>query len=235
VLSFNADTAIRSPYTGPEEVRGGVPRWSDRAMTFRFAKRVIDLAVVIPLFALTFPIQVLIAVLIRLDSAGPSLFRQTRLGLDRQPFILLKFRTMFVDARAKFPDLYDYAKFAQSDGRLPLKLNRDPRLTRIGVWLRRTSLDELPNLWNVIRGEMSLVGPRPEIPELLSCYSEEELQIFYVRPGVTGLPQTRGRNRLTVAETIRLDLYYARHASIGLDNVILLRSVLPVLVCRDAY
>ena len=198
-------------------------------------KRVLDLCVATPLLLATLPLQALIAVLVRLDSPGPVLFRQQRLGLGAQPFTFIKFRSMHVDAAQRFPQLYDYAAIASAGGALPLKLPNDPRVTRLGHWLRRSSIDELPNLWHVVRGEMSLVGPRPELHELLACYSAEQMMNFRVKPGLTGLPQTSGRDGLTVAETVALDLHYARHASLLLDLRILAKTVGCVLSARDAY
>jgi lipopolysaccharide/colanic/teichoic acid biosynthesis glycosyltransferase len=202
---------------------------------YHFFKRLIDVAVGLPLFLLTLPLQFLIAMLIRFESPGPALYRQQRLTVGERPFIFIKFRTMYVDARQRFPELYDYQAIAANGGLAPLKSKDDPRVTTYGRWLRKSSLDELPNLWNVIRGEMSLVGPRPETPELLDCYSDEQRLIFQVSPGVTGLAQCFGRNRLTVAETIALDLDYARTASFSLDLKILLRTIWQVLRGADAF
>jgi len=213
---------------------GEVPRWNERPLDFRLAKRTLDLAIALPLFLLTVPLQVAIALLIRLDSPGPALFRQPRLALHGKSFPFLKFRTMCIDSRKRFPHLYDYRRIVECGGRAALKQVVDPRLTRVGRWLRRTSLDELPNLLNVIRGEMSLVGPRPEIPELLAVYSPEQLQVFRVKPGMTGLPQVSGRNQLTVAETVALDHQYAREVSIRLDLFILYRTIGAVVTGRGA-
>lgn len=212
-----------------------VPRWQERPLGFRLGKRALDLAVAVPLLALTLPLQLFIALLVRLDSPGPALFRQERLGLDAKPFTFLKFRTMHVDARERFAHLYDYDRIANAGGELPLKHGDDPRVTRAGRWLRRSSLDELPNLLHVVRGEMSLVGPRPEIADLLACYADEHFMNFRVKPGITGLPQVSGRDGLTIARTIALDLHYARTASLAGDLVILARTVKCVLTGKDAY
>jgi lipopolysaccharide/colanic/teichoic acid biosynthesis glycosyltransferase len=142
---------------------------------------------------------------------------------------------MFSDARRRFPELYEYGAIAAQQGAVPFKMRDDPRVTRVGRGLRRSSLDELPSLWNVVLGHMSLVGPRPEIPELLPCYSEQQLQVFHVKPGLTGLAQVSGRNRLTVAETIALDFNYAARASLKLDLMILLFTAAAVFRGSDAY
>jgi lipopolysaccharide/colanic/teichoic acid biosynthesis glycosyltransferase len=212
-----------------------VPPWQERPVGLRISKRLLDLVVAVPVFVLSLPLQALIGLAIRLDSTGPAIFFQERLTIRGRRFRFCKFRTMFSDARTRFPALYDYGAIASAGGQVPLKRESDPRLTRIGQWLRRTSLDELPNLWNVIVGDMSLVGPRPEIPELLPCYSEEQKQIFNVKPGLTGLAQVSGRNRLTVAETIKADLEYARRVGIRLDVQILFSTVFTVLLGHDAY
>lgn len=219
----------------PPSTRSVVPHWHERPWRYRVAKRVLDLGVAAGLLVCTLPLQLLIAVLVRLDSPGPALFRQQRLGLGARPFTFVKFRSMHVDAAQRHPELYDYAAIARAGGALPLKRPDDPRVTRVGRWLRRASVDELPNLWHVLRGEMSLVGPRPELEGLLACYSSEQMMNFRVKPGLTGLPQTQGRDALTVAETVALDLHYARHASMALDLRILARTVACVLRGRDAY
>jgi lipopolysaccharide/colanic/teichoic acid biosynthesis glycosyltransferase len=195
----------------------------------------LDLAVGCPLLAATLPLQLLIALLIRIDSPGPALFAQERLRLNRDRFRFYKFRTMFVNARARFPHLYDYEAIVSVRGDSVLKEPGDPRLTRVGRWLRRMSLDELPNLWHVVRGELSLVGPRPELPELLGCYAPDQLHMFLVKPGLTGLSQTRGRSRLTVHQTIVLDNEYARRACMRLDLAILSSTVWAVLSWRDSF
>lgn len=212
-----------------------MPPWAQRPLHYRLCKRVLDLAIAIPLLAVTAVPQLLIALLVRLDSPGPALFRQERLGLDAQPFSFFKFRSMHVDAAQRFADFYDYGAIAAQGGHVPLKYRDDPRLTRFGRWLRRSSLDELPNLLHVVRGEMSLVGPRPELPALLPCYAPEHLLNFRVKPGLTGLPQTSGRDGLTVAETVALDLHYAKNANLALDLRILFRTVACVLTGRDAF
>lgn len=212
-----------------------IPAWNERPLLYRVVKRLLDLAIATPLLLLTLPVQALIGLLIRLDSPGPAIHRQKRLALDGKEFVFMKFRTMLADARQRFPELYNYGAVLERQGRAPFKVRVDPRLTRVGAWLRRTSLDELPNLFHVIRGEMSLVGPRPEIPDLIPQYSPEQLEIFRVKPGVTGLPQVSGRNRLTVAETLDLDYRYASTASLRLDLQILARTAVIVIRGQDAY
>jgi lipopolysaccharide/colanic/teichoic acid biosynthesis glycosyltransferase len=186
----------------------------DRATRSARTKRAFDLLVAIPLLVLTLPIQLATAIAIRLRLGSPVIFRHTRPGLHGQPFDIVKFRTMLnVD-----PDrgLTDDAS----------------RLTPLGLWLRATSLDELPTLWNVVRGDLSLVGPRPLMMNYLGRYSPEQSRRHDVRPGVTGLAQVSGRNALGWEEKFRLDVYYVDHHTFVGDLKILLRTVRSV-VRRD--
>ncbi|MEP9381749.1 exopolysaccharide biosynthesis polyprenyl glycosylphosphotransferase [Nocardioides sp. KR10-350] len=175
------------------------------------------------------PLLLVVAVAIRLDSPGPSLFRQTRVGRAGQPFTMLKFRTMCADAEARLAELQ-----ARPDHVL-FKLERDPRVTRVGRLLRRYSLDELPQLVNVVRGEMALVGPRPALPLELDKYDEDPLRRLAVTPGLTGLWQVSGRSDLSWEDSVRLDLDYVDNWSLGLDLAILLRTVGAVLRHHGAY
>ena len=175
-----------------------------------------------------------LVVLIRLDSPGPAIFRQPRVTVGGRVFTFYKFRTMWVDARERFPALYDY-RASTASGEVFYKLADDPRCTRVGRWLRRTTVDELPNLVNVLRGDMSLVGPRPELPELLGQYRNEDLALLLTKAGVTGLAQIAGRSLLTVRERITIDLRYLAQQTVLLDLRILAHTVLAVLLGRGAF
>jgi lipopolysaccharide/colanic/teichoic acid biosynthesis glycosyltransferase len=181
------------------------------------------------------PVILLIAIIIRLDSPGPALFFQKRVGKNGKTFTFLKFRTLYVDARQRFPELYRYQYTPDELVDLRFKVDEDPRVTRQGNWLRRTSLDELPNFWNVLKGDMALVGPRPEIPEMLPYYTGDMLQKFSVRPGVTGPAQVSGRGRLTFFDTVEFDLEYVRRQSFAYDMRILLTTVRMVLAQDGAF
>lgn len=200
---------------------------------YRFAgakiKRILDLIAAVGLLILLAPVMLGIAIVVRLESPGPILFRQERVGIDRKIFHLIKFRTMKVDAENHLPDLL--ATIADGSGTTGLlfKLKADPRVTRTGAFLRRYSLDELPQLWNVLRGEMSLVGPRPPLLREVDVYTGEELRRLLVKPGMTGLWQISGRSNLSWGESMRLDLHYVENWSIMLDLVILWRTVRVVL------
>ena len=179
------------------------------------------------------PLLAVIALAVRLDSPGPALFRQTRVGRGGRPFTFWKFRGMLVDARRRFPDLYDYRFSAQQIATLRFHPEDDPRVTRVGRFLRRTSLDELPNLINVVLGDMSLVGPRPEIPELIPYYGDAADEILSVRPGITSLAKLVGRDDITFEETLALDRRYIGERSLALDFKLLFGTAVLVLTGRS--
>lgn len=195
------------------------------------AKRTFDLVVsILALLALS-PVLAAIALAIKLTTPGPALFRQRRVGLQRRPFMVLKFRTMVTGAELMLTDL---ASRNEADGPL-FKVREDPRVTRIGRWLRRYSLDELPQLWNVLLGEMSLVGPRPPLPREVEVYEEWQLDRLEVRPGITGLWQVSGRSDLSFDEYVRLDLFYVENWSLAYDLFILVKTIPMLLSARGAY
>jgi lipopolysaccharide/colanic/teichoic acid biosynthesis glycosyltransferase len=200
--------------------------------------RMLDIAVASVLLLLLAPLLLAIAIVIRIDSPGWVVFRQRRIGRDLTPFTVHKFRTMLADAEQDAHQAYVLALLAGRDGapsdRPMLKLVGDSRITRTGRFLRRSSLDELPQLWNVLRGDMSLVGPRPPIPYEVEHYRPEWLGRFAVKPGVTGLWQVSGRSHRTVDEMMQLDVDYAARRSVWLNLWILARTVPVVLSGRGA-
>jgi exopolysaccharide biosynthesis polyprenyl glycosylphosphotransferase len=214
---------------------GGIPLIAVREIAFRplalFFKRAMD--VVGSLLALTVgaPIFGLIALAIKLDSPGPIIFRQTRVGKDGKRFCLYKFRSMYAGAEEEQENL---CELNESDGPI-FKIREDPRRTRVGTFLRRTSLDELPQFFNVLRGEMSLVGPRPPIPAEVAQYQPWHRKRLAVSPGLTGLWQVSGRSELTFDEMVLLDIYYIENWSPWLDFTILLRTVPQVISGDGAY
>ena len=179
------------------------------------AKRAVDIAVALGALAIASPALLVAALLIRWSMGRPVLFRQERPGLHGRPFTLLKFRTM--------------SHSADPSGRL---LSDGERLTRLGVWLRRTSVDELPELWNVLRGEMSLVGPRPLLLKYLPFFTPEENLRFSALPGITGWAQIHGRNAASWDSRLANDVWYVRHWSLLLDWKILWRTVAKVVRCE---
>jgi len=177
------------------------------------------------------PLALLIALLIRLESPGPVHFRQPRLGREGRIFTCLKFRSMCDGADRMRDKLLDQN---EATGAI-FKIRRDPRQTRIGKIIRRTSLDELPQLWNVLRGDMSLVGPRPPMPDEIKDYAPWHMHRLDVAPGMTGLWQVSGRSELTFDEMVLLDLFYAENWSLGLDMQIILRTVPTVIRGKGAF
>ncbi len=197
----------------------------------RALKRAFDVVVAGLGLVLTAPIWATAAIAIKLDSPGPVLYRQRRVGEGGRPFVMLKFRSMYVDAEARLAELRP-----RSDVDGPLfKLRDDPRVTRVGRWLRRWSLDELPQLWNVIRGDMSLVGPRPPLPEEVAAYEEWQFARLEAPPGITGLWQVSGRSELSFEEYVRRDLFYIENWSLAYDLFIVLKTIPMVLLRRGAY
>jgi lipopolysaccharide/colanic/teichoic acid biosynthesis glycosyltransferase len=197
--------------------------------------RAIEIVVAAILLVLTSPLMLLLAVIVRLDSPGPVVFRQVRVGRNGRLFQFAKFRTLYVDARQRWPHLYAYRYTADEVAALHFKLKNDPRVTRVGRWLRKSTLDELPNLWNVLVGDVALVGPRPEIPEMLPYYDDQTLAKFSVRPGVTGLAQVRGRGDLSFVDTVALDVEYVRTRSVRLDIEILARTFICTVLRKGAF
>ncbi|MDP8924735.1 MAG: exopolysaccharide biosynthesis polyprenyl glycosylphosphotransferase, partial [Chloroflexota bacterium] len=194
-------------------------------------KRALDLALGGLGLVLLAPLFLLVALAIRLDSPGPVFYRQRRVGKDGHPFWMLKFRSMHRDADRLVAQLAD-----RNEASGPLfKIRHDPRVTRVGRVLRRASLDELPQLVNVLKGEMSLVGPRPGLPSEVERYEDWQHGRLRARPGITGLWQVSGRSEVPFHDMVRLDLHYVRHWSLGLDLEILLRTIPAVLSNRGAY
>ncbi len=188
------------------------------------AKRLFDLFLSLLGLIVLSPLFVIIAMLIKLDSNGPVFYRGSRVGRNGCPFRMFKFRTMFVDA----------ADIRNPDGST-FNSENDPRVTHIGHILRKFSLDELPQLFNVLRGEMSLVGPRPELPDQLQSYTPIERRRLLVKPGITGLAQINGRNSISWEKRKQIDLMYVEHHSLRLDLFILMRTIPQVLFHRDVF
>jgi len=213
----------------------GVPLISTRDVSIAgwnlILKRVMDLAIVSigSLFAL--PVGLLVALVVRLDSPGPVIYRQTRIGKNGKPFAIYKFRSMVENAEERRMEI---AALNEATGPL-FKVRDDPRRTRTGRILRRFSLDELPQLINVFRGEMSFIGPRPNLPEEVEQYKEWHKKRLSVSPGMTGLWQVSGRSDLTFDEMVLLDIYYAENWSLGMDLGILLKTGPRVLFAKGAY
>jgi lipopolysaccharide/colanic/teichoic acid biosynthesis glycosyltransferase len=243
----------------PDDQSGSSPQGVSRVFY-----RAFEIVLALIGLVLGLPLILVASVIVRLDSPGTALFRHRRparsvriFGRDLvgrpdlvpppggyRPdaqycvpsyFTLVKLRTMYADARTRFPALYAY-RFSQENfhGQFPT-IRDDPRVTRAGRLLRRLSIDELPNLWSVVKGDMALVGPRPEAPEVLQYYTAEEMVKFTLKPGITGLAQIGGRGLLNWGETIALDLEYVRTRSVSLDLKIIILTILRVMTRRGAF
>lgn len=233
-----------SPFFGPADEFGPNPPGANaprlpalrhrrlrRVVLRRVVLRVLDVMLSGTLLILLLPLFVLIALCIRLDSRGPILFIQKRVGQDGHEFPFFKFRSMVTSAEAD-----RHALHARNERTGPVfKMRHDPRVTRVGRWLRRSSLDELPQILNVLRGEMSLVGPRPALPQEVAQYTAYHRQRLSVPPGVTGLWQVSGRSDLSFEQSIELDLFYIQHESVALYLRLLLQTIPAVLTGRGAY
>lgn len=197
----------------------------------QFVKRMFDLIVSSLLILILSPALLIISLIVKLSSPGPTLFKQERIGLGGSSFRMLKFRSMVVDAEERLADLQD-----QSEGNgILFKMRNDPRVTPVGRILRKFSIDELPQLFNVFGGTMSLVGPRPQLPTEVATYEKWVHRRLLVKPGITGLWQVSGRSDLSWEDSIRLDLYYVENWSLAGDIILLLRTVKTVLMPEGAY
>ena len=219
-----------------------------------FAKRILDIVVSAVLIILTLPIMALVALLVKLDSAGPGIFAQTRIGANRRrarafnggamdlarekrqrdlggrPFTMYKFRSMVQEAEEMLPCLVNLGALSEP----VYKLKDDPRVTSFGKLLRKTSLDELPQLFNVLKGDMSLVGPRPEAMGVVQLYNEKHKRRLQMKPGLTGLQQVTCRGTKSMQKRLKYDVYYIKHRSLLLDLEILLRTVFVVIMGNGA-
>jgi lipopolysaccharide/colanic/teichoic acid biosynthesis glycosyltransferase len=201
------------------------------SLTSLSAKRALDLGVTLAVLLLLWPVLLILALAVAMTSRGPVFFCQTRVGLNGVPFRMIKFRSMYADAEARRAALV-----AQSDREgICLKLRHDPRVTPVGRFIRRWSLDELPQLFNVLTGEMSLVGPRPALPEEVAAYPEHAHLRHRVKPGLTGVWQVSGRADVSFDDMIDMDIAYARTAGIRRDLAILFLTIPAVLSGRGAY
>jgi len=214
----------RDRFMGDE---GNMPRYSTHFDTM--AIRLLDIAIAALLLLFLAPLMLLVAALIYITDPGPIFFAHRRLGRDGRTFPCLKFRSMVVDAEQRLKHLLATSAEARDEWARDFKLRRDPRITPIGNFLRKTSLDELPQFINVLRGEMSIVGPRPIVEGEIERYGRYFADYSRVKPGITGLWQVSGRNNLAYHRRIELNSWYANNASVLADVVILMRTLSVVL------
>lgn len=198
----------------------------------RLLKGIFDRTIALVVLVLVLPVLAAVAVAVRLSSPGTVLFRQVRVGKDGRPFMMYKFRSMYADAETRLDGLL--VRNERRDGLL-FKIRQDPRVTRVGRLLRRSSVDELPQLFNVLRGDMSLVGPRPPLPSEVARYPRDVRRRLLVKPGLTGLWQVSGRSDLTWEESVRLDLHYVENWSLALDFMIVWKTAFAVFRAEGAY
>jgi lipopolysaccharide/colanic/teichoic acid biosynthesis glycosyltransferase len=223
--TFAADESTNTQRFPRAKTRGSI--------VFDSGKRAFDLLAGSALLVVATPIILVAAAAIRIESKCSPFFIQTRVGKNGRPFKIVKLRGMFKDARVRFPSYYDYSSKPDLD--FCFHHETDPRVTRAGKFIRKTSIDELPNLWNVVLGDISLVGPRPEIPEVMALYGPYQEEYLSVKPGVTCLSKCTGRDRLTKRETIEYDLNYIRRRGFKLDVKILWQTFRGVILRRDVY
>lgn len=198
-------------------------------------KRMMDIFICSLSLPVVLPVSMLLAGLIRLDSKGAPLYRQERVGKDGKPFQIYKFRSMYANADAILEEMLNNDAELASEWRQNRKLKNDPRLTRIGHFLRKTSLDELPQIWNILKGEMTLVGPRPIVEFEKEKYGKYYEEYCQVKPGLTGLWQTSGRNDTTYSQRVAHDHYYINNWSPQLDLWIMAKTIPVALSGRGAY
>lgn len=197
--------------------------------------RPLDVAVALTVLVVALPALLLVALMVACTSRGPILFRHQRIGRGGRRFACLKFRTMVVDAEARLQHILATDPTARAEWRRDHKLRRDPRITPIGRFLRKSSLDELPQLLNVLLGEMSMVGPRPIVEAERGHYGRSFISYCSVRPGITGLWQVSGRNDTSYRRRVAMDVLYARRAGLGLNLWILVMTVPAVLRSHGSY
>lgn len=202
-------------------------------LSYLVVRRSLDILLGGLLLLISLPVILIAALAIRLETKGNPFFIQRRIGLGGEPFRIVKLRGMYIDARVRFAELYDYSRHAGLNRQFHPQ--EDPRITRVGAFIRRTSIDELPNFLNVVLGQMSLVGPRPEIPEMINLYGEYSAAYLSIKPGVTCISKISGRDHLSKRESIELDLTYLNKMGITCDCVILLSTLIGVVLRRGVY
>jgi exopolysaccharide biosynthesis polyprenyl glycosylphosphotransferase len=232
LMDFTSSRITTQPVAGLPLIHIGTPTLDRRA---RLIKRSVDLLLAPLALLITSPLLLAAAIAIKLDDRGPVLFRQTRVGESGETFTMYKFRSMTVDAEQRLADLKRKAQREGAGNDILFKMKHDPRITRVGRFIRKSSVDELPQLFNVLQGTMSLVGPRPSLPEEATQYDLTANRRLNAKPGITGLWQVSGRSNLTWEQSIRLDLYYVENWSLVGDLLILFKTVREMVHSTDAY
>jgi lipopolysaccharide/colanic/teichoic acid biosynthesis glycosyltransferase len=215
------------------EQRSHVIFASTQAVPFHI--RVVEVLIASFVLLVTSPVMLWLAFLIRRGTPGRALFVQRRVGMNHVLFDFVKFRTLYADARERWPELYTYRYTEEELRSLKFKVVDDPRVTPQGRWMRKSTLDELPNFWNVLTGKMALVGPRPELPEMIPYYKGAMLLKFTVRPGITGLAQISGRGRLSFYKTVEMDMDYVKRRCFTFDAKIILLTIYKIVTRDGAF
>jgi exopolysaccharide production protein ExoY len=203
------------------------------AFAYRLLKRSIDVTLGGVFLLLSLPIFLAAAVAIRIETKGNPFFLQKRIGLGGKAFTIVKLRGMYIDSKERFAHLYDYKRHESLNFHFHAK--EDPRITRVGAFIRRTSIDELPNFLNVVAGQMTMVGPRPEVPEMLELYGQYKAPYLSIKPGVTCISKISGRDSLSKQESIEMDLGYLSEMTTAQDLFILWRTMRGVLLRQNVY
>jgi exopolysaccharide biosynthesis polyprenyl glycosylphosphotransferase len=230
MLDIYANQRFRS-LQASQRMRVTLLMWVIRTKIARNLKRILDFVGALMILIMTAPIMVLTAIAIKLDSPGPIMFRQTRVGKWGEHFPCYKFRSMYVDAEQRLKFLQ---ALNEADGPV-FKIKNDPRVTRVGRIIRKLSIDELPQLVNVLKGEMSLVGPRPALPHEVAQYEYDQIRRLHAMPGITGLQQVSGRSDVDFKRWVELDLQYIAEQSLWKDIQILLKTIPAVIWSKGAY
>jgi len=216
------------------EERFSIPKqWEpDTSKFYPVLKRTLDVIVALLALIIFTPLFLLVAVCIKLeDPAGPILFKQLRVGENGRTFSMYKFRSMVHNAESLLDTLISLNEVSGA----MFKMKEDPRITKVGYWIRKTSIDEFPQLINVLKGEMSLVGPRPPLPREVIIYTDHDIQRLMVRPGCTGIWQVSGRSNLSFEEMVKLDLHYIKNRSIILDFKLILKTFFVLFGSKNAF
>ncbi|MCK8611896.1 sugar transferase [Apilactobacillus nanyangensis] len=206
-------------------------RFIDYSKRYLFFKRVLDIIVSLLGIIISLPITIFVIIAIKIEDGGPIFYAQKRVGKGKTEFLIFKFRSMVIDADKVKDELMEQNEI---DGAM-FKMAEDPRITKVGRFIRKHSIDEIPQLMNVLIGDMSIVGPRPPLPEEVAKYTEHDLKRLCVKPGCTGLWQVSGRNSLNFDEMVNLDMTYIKNASMSLDLKICFKTILIMIWPNDAY
>lgn len=206
--------------------------WRARLGAHFKVKRVIDISVSLAILIILSPLLLFVGVLIKMDSNGGIIFKQERVGINGSSFFMWKFRSMVVDAELLRAEL---EQSNEMENGVIFKMKRDPRITRVGAIIRKTSIDELPQLFNVLKGDMSLVGPRPSLPSEVRDYNRNDRRRLQVLPGITCIWQVNGRSNIPFEQQVELDLHYIQNQSIWFDFVLLFKTIPAVIFARGAY